>query len=120
MTECGATTKSMDLEITSGLMAGLSKVSGKTTICTVKASTLGQMDESTKANIRMIESMALELMFGLTGDNMRVCGSTVNNMARVYTAIPMGNSAKVSGQKANALLGLRQEKTFLSESAILI
>ena len=78
------------------------------------------MDGSTQANTKMTESTDMELMFGLTVDNMKACGKTESNMARVFIVTLTDKPAKDSGQRASVLLGLRLEKTFQSESALLI
>ena len=56
------------------------RANGKTIIWKVSAYMFGMMEESMKANIRMIKNMDLECILGQMADVMKVIGGKVNSM----------------------------------------
>ena len=76
----GTKTKSMAEASMSGLMAGGTKESGKTTTCTEEECTPGRMVESMMGSTRMIGSMAMGYTHGLMGGSTRGSGATGSNM----------------------------------------
>ena len=104
----GLKTELTAMEVMNGQMEELTLESGETTICMVVVSTLGKMEEDMKANILMIKSTDMVLMFGKMVVNMKVNGRMENNMEKVFTVNKMDKNVKVDGRKEKELLGLMQ------------
>jgi len=104
MKVCGMKTKLMAVESISGQMVENMTVNGKTTICMVKVSTPGKMEECIKANMRMIASTDMELTLGMMVNNTLVGGKMESNTVKEPTA-KMGVIEKVFGKMVKELDG---------------
>jgi hypothetical protein len=74
----------MVLVLTLGLMKKFIPENGKTITCMVKASSAGQMEDSTRVNTWTTRKKGLESILGPTGANTLDNGKMASNMARVY------------------------------------
>lgn len=90
-----------------GLMAESMKESGSITTWRDSGSMCGTMDASMRGNTRMIKSMALAFIHGLTAGAMKATGGRENNMVLVHTLFPRRERlSMVYGKMERELNGL--------------
>lgn len=118
-TESGLRTKSTGLDFTFGQMGANMTVSGETTTCMARVSTLGRTVENTRESISMTANTASESTPGRMAASTRVSGTTASSGARASTDRRTAWSAEADGWRASAWNGWtrRVPKTRLNSQA---
>ena len=109
--ETGKIIKSQDSVFTIGRMAELTKAIGKTTTCTEREHTNGQIKENIKDSMLKIKRKAMASIGILMEDATKECGRLGSNMEKVFLSLQTVKKKEENGKRANACTGSTTDKT---------